>query len=163
MIKPSVIAGLTLILAACQPKQQAAKETDTVQENSQTFPENPGMQEPDSVATLLDTTKTEVDSTLLPGRWMQPVPGIDSILQGMDLRKNGKAVSINMHTLLYDKWKLAHDTLILWSHAEGVENPAPAIDTMLVKTLNDSVLVLFPTSAVPGYLEKFTRQRKGKK
>ena len=164
MIKPSVIAGLTLILAACQPKQQQVTQgADTVQEDSQQFPENPGMQEPDSVEALTDTTKTEVDSTLLPGKWMQPVPGIDSILQGMDLRKNGKAISINMHTLLYDKWKLAHDTLMLWSHTDGVENPVSAIDTMLIRTLNDSALVLFPIGAAPGYLEKFTRHRKGKR
>lgn len=161
MIKPSVIAGLTLILAACQPKQQqVAQETDTVQENSQALPEIP---KTDSVEAQTDTTKTKVDSTLLPGKWMQPVPGIDSILQGVDLRKNGKAISINMHTLLYDKWKLAHDTLILWSHADGVKDPVSAIDTMVIKTLNDSALVLFPINAAPGYLEKFTRQRKGKR
>lgn len=158
-----MIAVLMLILAACQPKQQTTNETDSVQENSQTFPEDPGLQEPDSIQELIDTTVVELDSTLLPGKWIQPVPGIDSILQGIDLRKNGKAISINMHTLLYDKWELTHDTLILWSHADGVRNPGSAIDTMLVKTLNDSVLVLFPINAAPGYLEKFTRQRKGKK
>lgn len=160
MIKPGVIAGLALILAACQPKQQqVAQGTDTTQKDSQALQVVPA----DSLEVLPDTVKVVVDSTLLPGKWIQPVPGIDSILQGMDLRKNGKAISINMHTLLYDKWKLAHDTLMLWSHADGVKDPVSAIDTMLIKTLNDSALVLFPINAAPGYLEKFTRQRKGKR
>lgn len=162
MIKPGMIAGLALILVACQPKQQAANDSDSAQDNSLVTPVDTGTQFPDTLKAQADTTMAEVDSTLLPGKWMQPVPGIDSILQGIELRKNGKAVSVNMHTLLYDKWELSHDTLILWSHAEGVENAGPAIDTMLVRALNDTALVLFPIKAAPGYLERFTRQRKGK-
>lgn len=160
MNKLSVIAGLTLVLAACQPKQRAANEADTMQENSKTFPENPGAQISDSVQTLLDTTKVEIDSTLLPGKWMQPVPGLDSLTQGIEFRKNGKAMSINMHTLLYDKWKLSHDTLELWSHSDGVSKRGATIDTLLVRELSDSVMVLFPITAAPGYLERYTRQKR---
>ncbi|QEH40061.1 lipocalin family protein [Chitinophaga sp. XS-30] len=162
MIKPGMIAGLALILAACQPKQQAANDSDSARNNSLVPSLDTGTQFPDTLKAQADTAMAEVDATLLPGKWIQPVPGIDSILQGIELRKNGKAVSVNMHTLLYDKWELSHDTLILWSHAEGVENAGPAIDTMLVRALNDTALVLFPINAAAGYLERFTRQRKGK-
>ncbi len=158
MIKPWMPLFCLLALAACQApvKQEAAQDsaaapadslTDTVTMNA------------DSVTVTADTA--HIDSTLLPGKWMQPVPGLDSLTQGIYLRKNGKASSINMHTLLYDKWALVRDTLFLWSHSEGVKNPdTTIIDTLLVKSLDDTSMVLFPLKAAPGYLEKYTRKGK---
>ena len=42
----------------------------------------------------------------LSGSWIQPVPGQPGHIQGMQLLPDGRAVSINMHTLLYQGWQL---------------------------------------------------------
>lgn len=63
-------------------------------------------------------------------------------MQGIQLNQDGSAGSINMHTLLYDKWELKGDTLILWNHTTGVKAAGASIDTNIVKQLTDSTLVL---------------------
>ena len=49
----------------------------------------------------------------LSGSWTQPVPGQPGHVQGMQLLPDGRAVSINMHTLLYQGWQLDGSRLIL--------------------------------------------------
>jgi hypothetical protein len=93
----------------------------------------------------------------LIGKWIQPVPGVDKEMQGFYLKKDGTARSINMYTLVYEKWTLQHDTLLLWNHSEGVADTTTIIDTALIKELTDSTLVLFPVNAAEGYREKYTR------
>ncbi len=157
-MKKNVLPAFLLLIAACQsPASKQAAEKDSVAVADST--EVPRASHADSVATV-DTV--HIDTTLLPGKWLQPVPGIDSMDQGFILKKNGKAASVNMHTLIYDNWRVVRDTLILGSHSEGVKNPSAVIDTLLIKALNDSVMVLFPISAAQGYEEKYTRRRKGK-
>ena len=46
----------------------------------------------------------------LSGSWTQPVPGQPGHVQGMQLLPDGRAVSINMHTLLYQGWQLDGST-----------------------------------------------------
>ena len=46
----------------------------------------------------------------LSGSWIQPVPGQPGHVQGMQLLPDGRAVSINMHTLLYQGWQLDGST-----------------------------------------------------
>lgn len=41
------------------------------------------------------------------GSWVQPIPGMESQMQGIKLMEGGKAESINMNTLLYNSWKLS--------------------------------------------------------
>ena len=158
MIKPWMPLFCLIALAACQSpvKQEAAQDSAALPPDSLT---DTMTMNADSITVTADTA--HIDSTLVPGRWMQPVPGLDSLTQGIYLRKNGKASSVNMHTLLYDKWALVRDTLFLWSHSEGVKNPdTTIIDTLLVKSLDDTSMVLFPLKAAPGYLEKYTRKGK---
>jgi hypothetical protein len=148
-----------LLITACQspaPKTVRADSVtvpDTITELQVIVPDTPKVAVADSVS---------IDSTAIFGRWTQPVQGIDSIFQGFYLKKNGTASSINMETLKYEKWKLLKDTLLLWSHSEGVATRTATIDTLLVKTLNDTVLVAWPITAATGYLETFKRPRKGK-
>lgn len=150
MKKISVLA-VALSMAACQPKHSPAGDEDSVVISNTDTPL------PDTPLVVDTVAVTLPDSTKLPGRWLRPVEGIDSLQQGFTLKKNGKAVSINMHALLYDKWKLYRDTLVMWSHKEGGTN---TIDTLLVKSLDDTLLVLFPINAAQGYLERYKRKRK---
>ncbi len=148
-----------LLTAACQspaPKKVVVEDIAIVESKEDSF----AMQKDTIIAPVIDSVR--IDSTAIFGKWTQPVQGIDSIFQGFQLKKNGTASSINMETLKYDKWKLLKDTLLLWSHSEGVANRTATIDTLLVKTLNDTVLVAWPITAAAGYLETFKRPRKGK-
>lgn len=156
----AIVPASLLLMAACQAP---APKTGTV--DSVTVPDTITELQvivPDTavVPPIVDSVK--IDSVAIFGKWIQPVQGIDSILQGFHLKKNGTASSINMETLKYDKWKLLKDTLMLWSHSEGVAKRSATIDTLLIKTLNDTVLVAWPITAATGYLETFKRPRKGK-
>lgn len=155
----TIIPVSFLLITACQspaPKtgtEDSVTVADTITELQVIATDTPKVVVVDSV---------HIDSTAIFGKWTQPVEGIDSIFQGFLLKKNGAASSINMETLKYDKWKLLKDTLLLWSHSEGVANRSATIDTLLIKTLNDTVLVAWPITAATGYLETFKRPRKGK-
>lgn len=111
----------------------------------------------DSIAAVADTL--HVDAAKLIGKWMQPVAGLDKETQGFQLRKNGTAKSINMYTLVYEKWRLTHDTLLLWNHSEGVKDTSTIVDTTIIKELSDTSLVLFPVKAADGYVEKYRKQK----
>ncbi|PSL49423.1 lipocalin-like protein [Chitinophaga niastensis] len=112
----------------------------------------------DSIAAVADTL--HVDAAKLIGKWMQPVAGVEKEMQGFQLRKNGTARSINMYTLVYEKWQLAHDTLLLWNHSEGVKDTSGMVDTIIIKALSDTSLVLFPVKAAEGYTEKYRKSIK---
>lgn len=156
------IAFLSLLfITACQspaPKKVAVENINLTRVDSTDYALEMGKDT--IIAPVIDSVR--IDSTAIFGKWTQPVQGIDSIFQGFQLKKNGTASSINMETLKYDKWKLLKDTLLLWSHSEGVATRTATIDTLLVKTLNDTVLVAWPITAATGYLETFKRPGKGK-
>ena len=56
---------------------------------------------------------TACQGTNIEGRWVEPVPGMEHMLQGMALEAGGKASSVNMATLRYETWKKSGNTLIL--------------------------------------------------
>jgi hypothetical protein len=68
------------------------------------------------------------DKTLkaLLGSWVEPVPGRSKEVQGFTLYENGKAESINMKTLRYQKWRVEGNNIIFtiqnivnsWSSSE---------------------------------------------
>jgi len=80
----------------------------------------------------------------LVGKWIQPIPGQESEKQGIEFSDNGTAASINMYTLLYEQWKVSHDTLFLWYHTDGVREVSSDIDTFLIKKLDNKSLTLLP-------------------
>lgn len=41
----------------------------------------------------------------IEGKWTEPVPGMGNQMQGIELKEDGKASSINMATLQYEKWE----------------------------------------------------------
>ena len=43
------------------------------------------------------------DNESLVGKWVQPVPGMPQIEQGFILEEGGKASSVNMATLSYER------------------------------------------------------------
>lgn len=41
----------------------------------------------------------------IEGKWTEPVPDMENQMQGIELKEGGKASSINMATLQYEKWE----------------------------------------------------------
>jgi len=169
MKKCIVLAASLTILCACEPSSGPASNITSRDSSLIDVPDSTSMQMTDSVAILATTDTVTYKADQLVGKWLQPVPGLDKEKQGFLLTKNGKAVSINTYSLVYDKWLLQHDTLLLWNHAEGTfsKDTAATIDTMIIRSLTDTTLILFPIKAVPGYQEQYTKEkvdrRKGKR
>lgn len=82
------------------------------------------------------------NSRELIGKWVQPIPGQESQLQGFKLKTDNSAESINTNTMKYEKWKLSKDTLFLYGHTKGVAEQSSFTDTLLIKNISDSELVI---------------------
>ncbi|CAL1521218.1 lipocalin family protein [Chitinophaga sp. MM2321] len=153
--KRNLFPLLLLFVFGCNPKSGEPQE-DIVHDSSLvgiTDSSNAGIT--DSIAAVTDTLY--IDTAKLIGKWIQPVEGLDKEMQGFQLRKTGVARSINMYTLVYEKWQLTHDTLLLWSHSEGTKDSSGIVDTTIIKALSDTSLILFPVKAAEGYTDKYRR------
>lgn len=153
-----LLLPLLLLWVACKPKKAPVQEAETQHDSSLlvvTDSSNAGVT--DSIAAVTDTLR--VDTAKLIGKWIQPVAGLDKEMQGFQLRKNGTARSINMYTLVYEKWALNNDTLFLWSRSEGVKDTSAVVDTTLIRELSDTSLVLFPLKAAEGYTDRYRRSQ----
>jgi hypothetical protein len=123
----SIFAALILVSfsSACN-NEQKSKEQGSV----------------DTVRVAPEPVEKTITADKLAGKWVEPIPGQEPAMQGIQLNADGTASSINMHTLLYEKWELKGDSLFLWNHTEGVKSTGSYVDTTIVKTLTDSSLVL---------------------
>lgn len=75
------------------------------------------------------------------GLWVEPVPGMDMV-QGFELKEGGEARSINMATLLYDRWTCEGGRLILTGESMGNGEMCPFTDTLRIESLTaDSLIV----------------------
>jgi hypothetical protein len=153
--------SLLVLLAGVMACRQQAPASKTAPEEDSSLLE---VADSSSVAPAADSALTADTISYSPdqliGKWLQPVPGLDKQKQGFDLRKDSVARSLNMYTLVYEKWGLVKDTLLLWNHTEGMEkqDSAATVDTSIIKELTDSTLVLFPVKAAEGYLEKYEKE-----
>lgn len=92
----------------------------------------------------------------LCGRWLEPIRGQEPAMQGFELDPDGKASTINMHTLVLERWELKGDTLLIWNHTTGVKEESAYVDTCVIKALTDSTLDVLP---VNGVWTTYTRAR----
>jgi len=72
---------------------------------------------------------TSEDDSLFVGSWVEPIPGNESEVQGFTLNEDGSASSINMNTLLYQKWVLKKGQLILT--VKSIGNHTSSVDDMV--------------------------------
>ncbi len=157
MVKGYLKGMLVLLTGACVAcgGGKSSKEESVHDSSLISIADSSNANVQDSITAVADTL--HVDAAKLIGKWIQPVAGLEKEMQGFHLRKNGSAASINMYTLVYEKWELMHDTLLLWNHSEGVRDTTTVVDTTLIKELTDTTLVLFPVKAAEGYTEKYRR------
>lgn len=141
-LQTSILAAisLTLSLAACNGGNQQKQPADSTKTNPVTS----------------TTAEQPTPGSKLAGKWVQPIPGQEPNKQGIQLNPDGTAGSINMHTLIYEKWELKGDTLILWNHTTGVKAAGPGIDTAIIKQVTDSTLILTGNG---GLEQRYTREK----
>ncbi|OMP79858.1 lipocalin family protein [[Flexibacter] sp. ATCC 35208] len=160
-----LVSFITIFSFACHHSRKPEKEEAVVDTPvyAPAMDTVPSVVEDSTVTVSADTIV--IDTVKLIGKWLQPVTGKDNEWQGMELKKNRKAIAINMYSLVYEKWELQHDTLLLWNHAEGVKSSdsTRTIDTVIIRDLTDTSLVLFPVNAAEGYLEKYRKETGGEK
>lgn len=89
----------------------------------------------------------------LSGSWTQPVPGQPGHVQGMRLLPDGRAVSINMHTLLYTGWSLDGNRLTLTGKSIGNGNSSSFTTASTIDSLSSTTLIL----NTDGTREAYTR------
>ncbi|SMO72853.1 Lipocalin-like [Chryseobacterium rhizoplanae] len=95
----------------------------------------------------------------LIGKWLQPIPGMESEKQGFELYENGVATSLNIHTLQYDKWMVSQDTLFLWYHTEGVQQVSNGVDTLIIKKLDVNNLVVSSAGTNTSDEDTYTKEK----
>lgn len=78
----------------------------------------------------------------LVGKWVQPVPGMDAMVQGFVLEEGGKAASVNMATLTYEAWAVEDGRLILSGESVGNRQTISFSDTFNIEKLTSDSLVL---------------------
>lgn len=82
------------------------------------------------------------NQTNIEGSWVEPVPGIPGMQQGFTLEAGGKASSINMATLQYEKWQQKENLLILSGKSIGNHQTILFSDTLIIEKLTQDQLVL---------------------
>ncbi|MCZ4696020.1 hypothetical protein DWB61_14980 [Ancylomarina euxinus] len=85
---------------------------------------------------------SEDDKGLFVGSWIEPIPGNESEVQGFRLNKDGSASSINMHTLLYQKWVFKNGQLILTAKSIGNHSSSVDDETYSIELIGKNSLKL---------------------
>ena len=78
----------------------------------------------------------------IEGSWVEPVPGMDDMYQGIKLEAGGKASSVNMATLQYESWTNEGGQLILTGKSIGNRQILSFSDTLIIEKLTQDSLVL---------------------
>lgn len=94
---------------------------------------------------------TACDGNSIEGKWVEPVPGMESQTQGINLEKGGKASSINMATLQYESWEKKDNMLILSGKSIGNHETSSFSDTLFIEKLEKNKLTLRKGSLTINY------------
>ena len=87
----------------------------------------------------------------IEGEWVEPIPGMETQMQGVNLEKGGKASSINMATLQYEKWEKKGNMLILSGKSIGNHETISFTDTLTIEELTENKLTLKKGSLTINY------------
>lgn len=92
----------------------------------------------------------------IAGRWVQPVPGMENVAQGFELKESGAAASINMATLVYKTWRRPDcDTIVMTGDSIGNGQTIEFSETYHISMPDNDTLVL---TTDDGYGQTFTRE-----
>ena len=101
-----------------------------------------------AIAILASACRNEASLT---GQWIEPVPGNPDAIQGIDLKENGEASSINMATLQYKQWSREGDRLTI-AFADTFEIGKLTADSLVLKKGDYVMSLARPQSSIPATL-----------
>lgn len=107
-----------------------------------------------ALSLLAASCSVKPSAASLSGCWTQPVPGQPQHIQGMALMPDGRASSINMHTLLYTGWRLDGNRLTLTGKSTGNGNSSVFTTASTIDRLSKTTLIL----NTDGNREAYTRK-----
>lgn len=91
----------------------------------------------------------------IEGTWVEPVPGMENMTQGIKIESDGKASSVNMATLQYESWEKEGNSLILTGKSIGNHQTLEFTDKYEIRELTGDKLVL---KREDGAERSYTRQ-----
>lgn len=97
---------------------------------------------------------TSAPKATLEGSWVEPIPGMEDLMQGITLSDAGEASSINMATLQYSSWMQFGDSIVLLGKSIGNGQTIEFADTMRVEKLTIDSLVLTKGTIVFRYSKR---------
>ncbi|MBC8594707.1 hypothetical protein H8744_15975 [Oscillospiraceae bacterium N12] len=100
------------------------------------------------------------DHKSIVGKWIQPVPGMQNVKQGFELAEGGKASSVNIATLSYERWQQQGSLLILSGRSIGSHQSLSFSDTLDIKSLTEDSLILKRGMLVLRYARETGEQEK---
>lgn len=95
-----------------------------------------------AIVILMMSCGSEDGSKKFEGNWIEVMPVSLDVVQGVTLGAEGKANSIGMATLQYEKWKSEDDKLILWGKSIGNGQTIDFSDTLTVVSITADSLLL---------------------
>lgn len=96
-----------------------------------------------ALASQSQSTNT-FDTTLLPGVWLEPIPGREQERQGFQLNADGSASSIGMATWKVSQWRTKGDVLILEVQSIGNRQTLALQERYIIREVRSDSLVLDP-------------------
>ena len=94
----------------------------------------------------------------LNGSWVAPINGMPEQMEGFELKDDGLASSINMATLVYEKWETIKldntDVLVLQGKSIGNGQTLSFSDTLKIDKISENSLTLTQDSYTRTYTKK---------
>ncbi|RHU27181.1 hypothetical protein DXD68_11135 [Parabacteroides sp. TM07-1AC] len=94
----------------------------------------------------------------LKGSWVAPINGMPEQMEGFELKDDGLASSINMATLVYEKWETIKldntDVLVLQGKSIGNGQTLSFSDTLKIDKISENSLTLTQDSYTRTYTKK---------
>ena len=94
----------------------------------------------------------------LKGSWVAPINGMPEQMEGFELKDDGLASSINMATLVYEKWETIKldnaDVFVLQVKSIGNGQKLSFSDTLKIDKISENSLTLTQDSYTRTYTKK---------
>lgn len=94
----------------------------------------------------------------LKGSWVAPINSMPEQMEGFELKDDGLASSINMATLVYEKWETIKldnaDVLVLQGKSIGNGQTLSFSDTLKIDKISENSLTLTQDSYTRTYTKK---------
>ena len=78
------------------------------------------------------------------GTWVKPSVSNPTKKEGFILKGHGKAESVNLGTLKYEKWHISDGTLVLNGKDSGAGFAVDVQDIFIIQSVDNLFLVLIP-------------------